>query len=171
MTVSCNQCGGEMRRVTDGAIVPVLRCDECGRSIPADDVAQEQPRSSGNEGTDPQTPPVGQRGPGRGPSRPFRKKPVVIRAAVVPPQVNYDGGGGSAWRAEMRDDAVAVAQWCGGKLVALPGYEEHLAIDIETLEGVMRADPGDYVIQGVQGEFYPCKPGIFRETYEEANRA
>lgn len=42
---------------------------------------------------------------------------------------------------------------------------------IETLEGVMRADVGDYIICGVQGELYPCKPNIFNATYEvvEAN--
>ena len=38
--------------------------------------------------------------------------------------------------------------------------------DIVTLEGVMRASPGDYIITGVQGEQYPCKPDIFAATYE-----
>ena len=38
---------------------------------------------------------------------------------------------------------------------------------IETLEGTMRADHGDYIIRGVQGEFYPIKPDIFEATYEE----
>lgn len=37
---------------------------------------------------------------------------------------------------------------------------------IRTLEGVMRADPGDYIITGVAGEMYPCKPDIFHATYE-----
>ena len=37
---------------------------------------------------------------------------------------------------------------------------------IDTLEGEMLASPGDYIIRGVQGEFYPCKPGIFEATYE-----
>ena len=40
------------------------------------------------------------------------------------------------------------------------------AVYIETLEGVMRADPGDWIIQGVKGEVYPCKPDIFTATYE-----
>lgn len=39
-------------------------------------------------------------------------------------------------------------------------------IAIDTLEGTMRVDYGDYIIKGVQGEFYPCKPDIFHETYE-----
>lgn len=38
---------------------------------------------------------------------------------------------------------------------------------IKTLEGTMTADIGDYIIKGVQGEFYPCKPDIFKETYEK----
>lgn len=37
---------------------------------------------------------------------------------------------------------------------------------IATLEGVMQAKPGDYIIRGVQGEFYPCKPDIFEATYD-----
>ena len=44
---------------------------------------------------------------------------------------------------------------------------EDRSICIETLEGVMSAQPGDWIIQGVQGEFYPCKPDIFEQTYEE----
>lgn len=40
-------------------------------------------------------------------------------------------------------------------------------IAIDTLEGTMRVDYGDYIIKGVKGEFYPCKPDIFLTTYEE----
>lgn len=43
--------------------------------------------------------------------------------------------------------------------------DEFLAVD--TLEGVMKARTGDWIIRGVKGEFYPCKPDIFRATYEE----
>lgn len=39
-------------------------------------------------------------------------------------------------------------------------------LDIKTLEGTMRADVGDWIIQGVKGELYPCKPDIFAATYE-----
>lgn len=38
--------------------------------------------------------------------------------------------------------------------------------DIQTLEGTMKADYGDYIIQGVNGEVYPCKPDVFEKTYE-----
>jgi hypothetical protein len=41
-------------------------------------------------------------------------------------------------------------------------------VGISTLEGKIWASVGDYIIKGVQGEFYPCKPDIFEQTYEEA---
>ena len=44
-----------------------------------------------------------------------------------------------------------------------------VAETIETLEGTMRADVGDYVIRGVKGETYPCKPDVFAATYETAD--
>ena len=43
----------------------------------------------------------------------------------------------------------------------------HLPWSIPTLEGVMLADVGDYVIEGVNGEFYPCKPDIFKKSYRK----
>lgn len=43
----------------------------------------------------------------------------------------------------------------------------HESIDIETLEGTMKCSKGDYIIRGVNGEFYPCKPDIFEKTYEK----
>lgn len=47
------------------------------------------------------------------------------------------------------------------------GIKEQGYIGISTLEGYMKASFGDYIIKGVKGEFYPCKPDIFQETYEE----
>jgi len=76
----------------------------------------------------------------------YRKKPVVIEAACF---------------AEVSDGSV-IAKWCGGSNEASP-----VAIDIKTLEGTMRADLGDWVIKGVKGEFYPCKPDIFEATYDK----
>lgn len=76
----------------------------------------------------------------------FRKKPVVIEAV----------------------------QWQGDNLHELIAFiGEHLRTDasgliINTLEGQMFASPGDWIIKGVQGEFYPCKPDIFQQTYEQA---
>ena len=46
-------------------------------------------------------------------------------------------------------------------------YGTPTALLIPTLEGIMRAEIGDYIIRGVEGEYYPCKPKIFEKTYEE----
>lgn len=87
-------------------------------------------------------------------SKKYRKKPVVIEA--------------------MRVDGISVehvAEWCGGRFlsenVAPSGTVYGHVLAIPTLEGVMYADDGDYIIKGVSGEFYPCKPDIFAKTYEE----
>lgn len=40
------------------------------------------------------------------------------------------------------------------------------AFEVETLEGIMKGNPGDYLIEGIKGELYPCKPDIFELTYE-----
>ncbi len=44
--------------------------------------------------------------------------------------------------------------------------EDKYYLKIETLEGCMVASVGDYIIKGVEGEFYPCKPDIFKKTYD-----
>ena len=54
-----------------------------------------------------------------------------------------------------------------GLIVQTFGREPGGVILINTLEGVMKAMPGDYIIKGVQGEVYPCKPDIFEATYEK----
>jgi len=81
----------------------------------------------------------------------YQKKPVVIEAMQFAPV----GSSGI--------DAGKVEKWCGGKIVVDGGY----FLDILTLEGTMRASAGDWIIKGVQGEFYPCKPDIFAATYEK----
>ena len=85
----------------------------------------------------------------------YRKKPVVIEAMQFTGQSN------------VRD----LASWCGGRHTADakpsdPGDISHKLL-IPTLEGVMTASLGDWIIKGVKGEFYPCKPDIFEATYEE----
>ena len=52
------------------------------------------------------------------------------------------------------------------KPVVIEAYITDKPIDINTLEGVMHANAGDYIITGVNGEQYPCKPDIFKKTYE-----
>lgn len=52
------------------------------------------------------------------------------------------------------------------KPVVVEAYQTNKELDISTLEGIMHASIGDYIITGVHGEQYPCKPDIFWETYE-----
>ena len=52
------------------------------------------------------------------------------------------------------------------KRVIVDAYQTDKDVHIETLEGVMHASPGDWIITGVNGEKYPCKPDIFEKTYE-----
>lgn len=52
------------------------------------------------------------------------------------------------------------------KPVIVKAYQTDVELEIETLEGTMKADIGDYIIKGIKGETYPCKPDIFQETYE-----
>ena len=52
------------------------------------------------------------------------------------------------------------------KPVVIEAYVTKKVMYIETLEGMHKANPGDYIITGVNGEQYPCKPDIFEETYE-----
>lgn len=76
----------------------------------------------------------------------FRKKPVVIDAA------QFDGKLSSI------------------ECLEIPEVSQDLTSDtcqIHTLEGVMTAKKGDWIIRGVKGEFYPCQPDIFEATYEE----
>jgi hypothetical protein len=85
----------------------------------------------------------------------FRKKPVVIEAIQLPlidedaPQYLID------WLHKFD------SQWSSDRDGGLIIY---------TLEGEMRANPGDWIIKGVKGEMYPCKPDIFAATYEALER-
>lgn len=82
----------------------------------------------------------------------FRKKPVLIEA------VRFDG--------ENRREALSFI-YPDMSEDGLRGAEAmRLPIVIETLEGDMTVSPGDWIIRGVKGEFYPCKPDIFDATYE-----
>lgn len=62
-----------------------------------------------------------------------------------------------------------IMNFCGRNAYYLCGFtyeNNNWELYIKTLEGDMKADPGDYIIKGVHGEYYPCKPDIFAETYE-----
>lgn len=55
------------------------------------------------------------------------------------------------------------------KPVVIQAYQTDKEMEIETLEGTMKANKGDYIIKGVKGELYPCKPDVFDMTYEDAD--
>ena len=77
----------------------------------------------------------------------YRKKPVVIDAVQ--------------WVGENLGE---VAEFLGATDLDIKLSTESMFI--HTLEGIMEASKGDWIIKGVQGEFYPCKPDIFEATYE-----
>lgn len=76
----------------------------------------------------------------------YRKKPVVVEAVK--------------WTGENMAEICFFTGICGGELI------KDNELYIKTLEGVHHASIGDYIIKGVNGEFYPCKPDIFEKTYE-----
>jgi hypothetical protein len=79
----------------------------------------------------------------------FRKKPVVVDAMQF-----------------VAGQLESAAKWSGGILV-VENNQKIVGLSIATLEGRMTANLGDWIIKGVKGEFYPCKPDIFEQTYEE----
>jgi len=80
----------------------------------------------------------------------FRKKPVIIDA------LQFTGA---------EDDWFRIGEFCGQCAQIAKEYGKSILL-ISTLEGTMKADEGDWIIRGVKGEFYPCKPDIFEATYE-----
>ncbi len=83
----------------------------------------------------------------------FRKKPAVIEA------VQYDGTCANVLDFLSESDLASV-------IFKPSDTIEGRRMLIRTLEGVMEASPGDWIIKGVKGEIYPVKPDIFAETYE-----
>lgn len=78
----------------------------------------------------------------------YRKKPVVIEAR------QFDG----SW-----ESAAPILNWMWGNGAA---WEDDGTLVIPTLEGDHTASAGDFIIKGMKGEFYPCKPDIFAATYD-----
>lgn len=85
-------------------------------------------------------------------SKRYRKRPVEVEALKLDPQNAFD-----------------VLDRVGGEL-EMTDYGTPTALLIPTLEGIMRAEIGDYIIRGVEGEYYACKPGIFEKTYEKVQK-
>lgn len=88
----------------------------------------------------------------------FRKKPVVIAA------LQFAGTAASA--VEIFEEFDVPGATYRPDLSSI--YGPNGTLHIPTLEGEMTASPGDWIIRGVKGEFYPCKPEIFAATYEPA---
>lgn len=87
----------------------------------------------------------------------YRKKPVVIEA------VQWTGK-------NFEELAELIGSLEEGRPERRAVYDElDMTLKIKTLEGVMAANPGDYIIKGISGELYPCKPDIFDATYETFN--
>ena len=80
----------------------------------------------------------------------FRKKRVIVEAVQ--------------WTGNNREE---MEKFIPNTILAKKNAEEELAIG--TLEGVMTASKNDWIIKGVHGEYYPCKPDIFEKTYEQVD--
>jgi hypothetical protein len=87
----------------------------------------------------------------------FRKKPVVIEAVKFEGFMSVTGQVVFSERPIWINDAI-------GKEIRF--FDRESTLTIQTLEKSMYAKVGDYIIRGVQGELYPCKPDIFKATYE-----
>ncbi|HEY5973805.1 MAG TPA: hypothetical protein VIU41_03605, partial [Geobacteraceae bacterium] len=85
----------------------------------------------------------------------FRKKPVVIEAMLF--------SGGNGWEIERWSDRRVIPS---PVLEPSPDNPSGSYLQVHTLEGIMIGNPGDWIIKGIKGEFYPCKPDIFEATYE-----
>jgi len=91
----------------------------------------------------------------------YRKKPVVIEAV----QLTHERVATFLFDNERLPEGV---QYVGSEYHRGRREVYHFKAYIETLEGKMQVSPGDWIIKGVKGEFYPCKPDIFEATYEDA---
>jgi len=79
----------------------------------------------------------------------YRKKPIVIEAHQL-----------------TKYSLLEICRWMNSKCDWIDNGES-IELTIPTLEGNMTANVGDYIIKGIKGEFYPCKPDIFEASYDE----
>lgn len=91
----------------------------------------------------------------------YRKKPVVIEA------IKWNGANEHQIREFVGNPMLRVSRPPSQFELDYDLTDEMINIFIPTLEGEMRANRNDYIIKGVKGEFYPCKPDIFEATYEK----
>lgn len=98
----------------------------------------------------------------------FRKKPVVIDA-IRASEVLDGATAGRFSPSTLRDDQELMPDWIIDAFQRMVIGFELSAVLINTLEGQMRAERTDWIIRGVAGELYPCKPDIFDKTYERVD--
>jgi hypothetical protein len=95
----------------------------------------------------------------------YRKRPVVIEAVkIVYAEMLSDGPECSPFQEQPEWLKEAVEN--GVLSLSTKGARDYAVVDVNTLEGIMEATPGDMLIRGIKGELYPCKPDIFKATYE-----
>lgn len=100
----------------------------------------------------------------------FRKKPVVVEAFQMTAERRWDNSEWPIWLHEAWNTGPGEGgMWPDPDIPDNPGYDSAAELICGTLEGVVRIDWGDWIIQGVKGEIYPCKPDIFEMTYERVN--
>ena len=101
----------------------------------------------------------------------YRKKPVTI-IAVLFDGTQECGNEIIKWaESRIKDKQTPGVMWMSDIIHDATGIKYYWKIYIRTLEGVMSASPGDYIIEGINGEFYPCKPFIFKATYDKVDDA
>ena len=101
------------------------------------------------------------------PMNKFRKKPVVIEAIQFVEISRTKRKFGES--VEYNDATIANFMGCSQLHMSTSPSDKpegRTYLEIPTLEGVMQANVGDWIIKGVNGEFYPCKPDIFAKTYD-----
>lgn len=97
----------------------------------------------------------------------YKKKPVTLFAVL------FDGSQECGdqivkWaESRIKDKQTPGVMWMSDEIYHSTGVGSYWKIYIRTLEGIMSASPGDYIIEGIHGEFYPCKPFIFKATYDK----
>ena len=93
----------------------------------------------------------------------YRKKPIVIEAVQykIIKEIPCKFG------VHKESNSLDIATFMKKQIPYIVHFDQRGEyINIATLEGTMRADIGDYIIKGINGEFYPCKPDIFEKSYE-----
>ncbi|MCX2773135.1 hypothetical protein [Bacillus sp. H2FL2] len=86
----------------------------------------------------------------------YRKKPVEVEA------VKFE---------DTAHSITDISNLAGGRTIVYSYQSEYPTLTIQNLEGDMTAQVGDYIIRGIKGELYLCKPDIFEKTYERVNES